>query len=425
MASTYINDLIKFIKNSPTAFNASVHIAKSLDAADFICLDEADAWQLEAGKAYYVVRNNSAVFAFRLGHGNISEYGYHLIGAHTDSPGFKIKPFSETKSKEVISIGAEVYGGPILHTWTDRELSLAGRVVVDTPAGPSIQLIDLAAPVAIIPNAAIHMNREVNNGFKYNPQTHLRAILSVSDDADEHLLSTIIAKHMGIDVSAVLDYDLYLYDLQKPSIVGHNKDMLVAGRLDDLQMCHAVLQALTESVAAEFTSIGIFFDNEEIGSQTLQGANSSFVMNLLTRIMSYQSTSSEDLQRALAKSFLISADGAHAHHPAFASAHDSQFAPQINKGPVIKISASYRYATTAESAVYFQGLCKKAKVPCQKIINRSDLRSGSTIGPMSSAALSIKGVDVGLAQWAMHSVRESVGTLDHAMIIKVFKEFYK
>ncbi len=422
----YVNELIDFINNSPTAFQATENIVKELKENGFEELSEKDKWNLEKNKSYFVTRNQSSVLAFKIGKGNIAENGFHLIGAHTDSPALKIKPESETISKNNIKIGVEVYGGPIKASWTDRELSIAGRVIIKNGDSIESKNINFENPVAIIPNLPIHMNGELNNGFKYNAQDHFQAIIGLTDNKDEkNFLKSKIAEKLGIDLENILDFDLFLYDWAKSRLCGFNNEFLVSGRLDNLAMSHAILKAILAPTENNSVDVAIFFDNEEIGSRTLQGADSSFLKDILQRISFSESETFEDYKRAIANSFLISSDMAHAFHPDYPAKHDPFYTPQINKGPVIKYNANYRYSTTAESAAYFSNLCEKADVPYQKMTNRSDMRSGSTIGPMTSAALGIKSVDIGNPMWAMHSTRETGGTLDHIYVIKAFKEFYK
>ncbi len=422
----YVNELIDFINNSPTAFQATENIVKELKENGFEELSEKDKWNLEKNKSYFVTRNQSSVLAFKMGKGNIAENGFHLIGAHTDSPALKIKPESETISKNNIKIGVEVYGGPIKASWTDRELSIAGRVIIKNGDSIESKNINFENPVAIIPNLPIHMNGELNNGFKYNAQDHFQAIIGLTDNKDEkNFLKSKIAEKLGIDLENILDFDLFLYDWAKSRLCGFNNEFLVSGRLDNLAMSHAILKAILAPTENNSVDVAIFFDNEEIGSRTLQGADSSFLKDILQRISFSESETFEDYKRAIANSFLISSDMAHAFHPDYPAKHDPFYTPQINKGPVIKYNANYRYSTTAESAAYFSNLCEKADVPYQKMTNRSDMRSGSTIGPMTSAALGIKSVDIGNPMWAMHSTRETGGTLDHIYVIKAFKEFYK
>ncbi len=416
-------DLKKFLDKSPTAFQATENIIQELKADGFIQLSEGDKWSLKPQGKYFVVRNDSAVLAFINGSSAPSETGFKITGAHTDSPALKVKVGSETKFKSYHKVFVEVYGGPIINTWMDRELSLAGRVsYLDNDQVKSSNIF-LDSPVGIIPNLAIHLNRNVNKGIEINKQNELPVLLGTSDK--DSLLEDIIANECKIDRKDILDYDLFFIPYEKSLIYGIDDDLISSGRLDDLAMCHAILKALLATRDNQSTVVASFYDNEEIGSQTLQGANSSFLEMLLNRINYSWGGSFEDYARAINKSFQISADQAHAVHPNYASMHDGKYAPELNKGPVVKFSANYRYATNSESASYFMSLCKKLDIPCQKMINRSDIPSGSTIGPVSSATTSIKTVDIGNPMFAMHSTRETMGTLDQYYVTEVLKEFNK
>jgi aspartyl aminopeptidase len=426
MNKNYINQLIDFINDSPTAFQVTKNIVSELEQSGFVKLNEKEKWNLEKNKSYFVVRNQSSVIAFKTGNGEIAQTGFKLIGAHSDSPALKIKSESESVIKNNIKIGVEIYGGPIKASWTDRELSIAGRVIVKDGEKYESKLIDFKNPVAIIPNLPIHLNNKINEGFNYNAQEHLQAIIGLTDNKGEkNFLKNKIADNLGIEQETIFDFDLFLYDCAKSKLCGFNNEFLVSGRLDNLAMTHAILKAILETENNKSVDVAVFFDNEEIGSRTLQGADSSFLNDTLQRISFVESNFFEDYKRAIANSFLISSDMAHAFHPDYPSKHDPFYTPEINKGPVIKYNANYRYSTTAESAAYFANICEKAGVPYQKMTNRSDMKSGSTIGPMTSAALGIKSVDIGNPMWAMHSTRETAGTLDHNYVIKAFKEFYK
>ncbi len=417
-------DLKVFLDNSPTAFQATIEIVNRLESNGFEKLYEDQKWQLKPNGKYFVVRNDSAVIAFVNGEENPSKTGYKISGAHTDSPALKVKVGSETKYKNYHKIFVEVYGGPIINTWFDRELCVAGRVTYkNDKENIESKSLFINKPIGIIPNLAIHLNRTVNKGIEINKQTELPVLLGVSKQSE--VFEPMIAKELSIDKDKILDYDLFFIPFEKAMIYGIDNELISSGRIDDLGMCHAILSALVNVKDNTSTVVGAFFDNEEIGSQTLQGANSTFMKMILKRISLSWKEDSEDHSIAINKSFQISADQAHAVHPNYVSKHDSAFAPEVNQGPVIKLSANYRYATTSLSSSYFIELCEKVKVPYQKMINRSDIPSGSTIGPVSSAQMSIKTVDIGNAMFAMHSTRETMGTLDHKYVTDVFVEFMK
>jgi len=417
-------DLASFIGASPSAFHAVSTVQERLAAKGFSALDEKTSWELKPGGRYYVKRNGSSLIAFVLGNGAVAESGFHIAGAHTDSPSFRIKKEGATVQGGILRMSVETYGGPILSTWLDRNLSLAGRIVtVDGTV-----LVDLKEPVAIIMNQAIHMNREMNKGIEYNKQTHLQAAFSLVDKDEKQtpaeLFKALIAGKTALDVQSIVDMELFLYDVQKPVLAGMNGEFISSSRIDNLAMCHSLVESIGEGDLQEHTSVAVFFDNEEIGSRTLQGADSSFLRDLLDRVVLVSGGKGDDAYRARAASFSISADGAHAHHPNYPESHDPSYTPKIGGGPVIKISSTYRYSTTAETASVFRKLCKLEEVPCQELINRSDFPSGSTIGTMTSALTGIRSVDVGSPMFAMHSIRETAGVADHYYMTRVLKRFY-
>jgi len=427
MKPNRITQLKEFLDNSPTSFQAAGQIEKTLVAKGFVKLDETKTWKLKAGKKYFVVRNQSAVMAFITGRKKPSQTGFNLAASHLDSPGLKIKCGGDKIERNNTKLAVELYGGPIISTWLDRELSIAGRVMVKTKTGEwESVLIDLKEPIAIIPNVAIHLNREVNKGFEYNAQNHLQAIIqAVGKDKKPKSFKEILASKLKVKTEQIGAYDLFLYDPSPAALTGSDKEMLSSGRLDNLGMSHAILAAIAEAEPAEATSVAIFYDNEEISSMTPEGADSSFTSDILTRICLAQGLSQEETFIALRKSFLVSADMANALHPNFPEKYDSAFVTMLNHGPVIKMNAGQRYATTADSSARFESVCEAAKVPYQKIINRSDSLSGITIGPITSSRLGIRTVDVGNPMWAMHSVRETMGALDHEYLIRALLEYYK
>jgi len=419
--------LITFIDNSPTACFAVNSIVTRLKENGYQALDEAEKWHLTLGQKYYVEKNNSAVIAFQLGNKLPWETGFNLVGAHTDSPNLKLKNESLTKSAGCLKVNVETYGGVIHNTWLDRDLSLAGMVAIKTEQGVKNQLIDFKRPIGSIPNLAIHLNREVNSGFEYSKQNHLAVVLygDHSQINEKTYLKELVANELAVDSSAILEMDLSFYDTQKGALIGLDKQIITTARLDNLAMCHCIQESIIRAENPTQTNIGAFFDNEEIGSTTAMGADSNYLSALLDRIVFSLGGDLEDGLRARHLSFLISADGAHAQHPNFTDKHDPFYRPLLNKGPVIKYNANFRYATTAASAARFINLCDQVNVPYQKMANHSDLPCGSTIGPISSASLGIEAVDVGNPMLAMHSIRESQGSVDHYHMVKVISEFYK
>jgi aspartyl aminopeptidase len=364
----------------------------------------------------------SSVIAFRLGLDKLSDSGFMITGAHTDSPSLKLKSEGGNWKEGSARLSTEVYGAPILSSWLDRELSIAGVVTVRKDGIWSRILFNHKKPVAIVPNLAIHINREVNKAFEYNKQDHLQAVLGISKSKEDPL-RTLVSRQLDIESGDLGEMDLFLYDPGAGSFLGD--EYFVSPRIDNLAMCHSILSAITSSMVSAATQVAVFYDNEEVGSLTYQGANSSFLSEILERIVySNKENTREDYFRAKAASFLISADGAHAVHPNFSDKHDPDYSPKLNKGPVIKLNAAFKYATSSETALVFQGLCEDLSIPFQKFIGRSDMPSGSTIGAISAANLGIRTVDVGNPMWAMHSIRETYGMRDHKLMNDVLTHYY-
>lgn len=426
----FAKSLINFIQQSPSSFHVVKNAEKILQENGFNEIKLEETWNLEKEGKYYIVKNKSAIIAFEVGKGEIEREGFRLIGAHTDAPCFRIKPNPEIIVEDkYLKLNTEVYGGPILNTWFDRPLSLAGRVSIktDNPLDPEEKLIDFKKPLMIIPNLAIHMNRKINEGIKINPQIDTLPLLAIIDDKFEkdNFLLKLIAERLDIKkVEDILDFELFLYDTEEGFLVGLNEEFISIGRLDDLAMVHAGLYGLVNSKVSQATNVLVCFDNEEVGSATKQGAASPMLRTILERIALSLGKDKEDYYRALSKSFLISADMAHALHPNYTDKQDPTNRPVINGGPTIKISASQSYTTDSLSSAVYEGICKSIKVPVQKFVNRSDERGGSTIGPISSTQLDIPSVDIGNPILAMHSIRELGGVLDHHYVYRTFKEFY-
>lgn len=376
---------------------------------------------------YY--KNNSAVIAFEIGTGEIEEDGFRLIGAHTDSPGFRIKPNPEMLVEgHYLKLNTEVYGGPILSTWFDRPLSIAGRVTLkgENPFAPKVSLVDINKPVLIIPNLAIHMNRSVNEGYEYNKQKDVLPLFTIVEDKlekDNYLLK-LISESLKVDSEDILDFDLFLYEYAEGMTVGLNNEFISCGRLDDLWMVFAGLKALINSNPIKATKVLVALDNEEIGSLTQQGANSSILENILERISLGLKKEREEFRRAVSNSIMISADLAHAIHPNYTEKCDPTSKPLLGKGPVLKIAASGSYSTDSYASAIFKAVCEKAQVPCQVFVNRSDLRGGTTIGPITAAKLNIPVIDMGAPVLSMHSVRELASVADNEYTIKAFTEFF-
>lgn len=425
-----IQNLLSFIDTSPSPWHVVSTIESLLKPFQFTRLVETSRWQLQPGGRYYVVRDDSSIILFVLGTKPLVDSGFKIVGAHTDSPGLRIKPNAVNGKDGLLRLNVEIYGGPILATFTDRDLSLAGRICYRNTQGQiTSQLIKFDKPLLRLPNLAIHMNRTVNeDGLKLHKQNELPLILSALSEQQlppDYFLS-LLEKQSGIDSTQVLSWDLAVYDTQKGAIWGAENEFYSNSQLDNLASCHAALQALLDDTAlnGENTLVCAFFDHEEIGSESKQGADGSFLPDILQRI-TLASCEQQDFPRIMAKSFLISADMAHAYHPNFPAAYDHDHKVLVNKGPVIKVNTNHRYSSESISQAMFIDWCNQANVPYQYYSHRCDLPCGSTIGPITSAKLGIRSVDVGNPMWAMHSIRESAGIFDHDYMISVLKIFFQ
>lgn len=425
-------DLLEFIDASPTPFHAVAEAARRLEQSGFTRLREEDAWKLAPGGRHYVTRNGSTLIAFVVGTGAPAEHGFRLAGAHTDSPNLRLKPQPEHTREGYRQLGVEVYGGVLLHTWFDRDLSLAGRVLVAGEAEP--RLVNLRRPVARIPNIAIHLNREVNEkGFQVNKQTQLPPVVGLEPPAGEGQKpsTTWFRELLGAEVGAAADaiegFDLMFHDVVPCTVSGFGEELIHAPRLDNLGSSHAALEALRAGAATstQATRAVALYDNEECGSESAEGAASPFLAAVLERVaLATGSASREDLHRAMARSHFVSADMAHAVHPHHADRHEPQHMPRLNAGPVIKINSNLRYATNGATQAYFERLCREADVPFQRFVSRTDMPCGTTIGPITAARLGIPTVDVGNPMLSMHSIREMAGSQDHPMMIKALTRHF-
>lgn len=421
-------ELIDFLYDSPSACHGVKATQKILNENGFIEIKESDKWDLKAKGKYYVVKNDSALIAFEIGSGNIEETGLRLIGAHTDVPGFRIKPNPQMISEgKYIKLNTEVYGGPILHTWFDRPLSIAGKVSLrgKSPLKPETRLVNINKPLLIIPSLAIHMNREVNEGFKINKQVDTIPLLGLINEKleKEDYLMNLLADELKVNKEDILNFELGLYEYEKGMLIGMNEELISSGRFDDLWMVYSGIRALIDSSENEATKVMICIDNEEIGSLTAEGANSTLLNNILERIAIGLGKNKEEYYRALANSIMISADLAHAVHPNLGSKHDPTNRPILEGGPVLKIAASGSYSTDSFNGAIFAGVCESAGVPFQKFVNRSDVRGGTTIGPVTAANLTIPVIDMGAPVLGMHSIRELASVKDNYYTIKAFTEF--
>ncbi len=425
-------ELLDFIDKSPSMYHAVHNAEILLEDAGFTRLKRSDDFILEDGKGYYTEHNGSALIAWRMGCSSGIKNGFRIIASHGDSPGFKIKPQPEIAVRNhYVTLNTEVYGGPILSTWFDRPLSAAGRVVLrgGDLLNPDVRLIDFEKPLFTIPNLAIHMNRDVNESFAINKQKDTLPLLAVLNEERkaEDFFTELIANKLNVNAEEITDFDLYLYCTQKGCFTGARDEFFSAGKIDNLGMAYPSIKALVHAQTADFIQTAVIFDNEEVGSASAQGAGSPFFADTLHRIAAAvcKDKTFERLQQALAHSFLISADQAHAFHPNYPEKNDITNFPLINGGPVIKNAAAMSYTSDAVSSAVFKELCRRADIPFQTFVNRSDIRGGSTIGPVSSAQVHIKSVDIGNPVLAMHSVRELAGTEDQEAIAKVFAEFYR
>lgn len=432
-----IKRLLSFLDASPVNFLAVKNIADTLLANGFRRVDPAQPLsEVKSGDRFFVTKNDSSVFAFRIGNKPIADAGFHMICAHCDSPTFRIKPNAEMLTEGgIVKLNTEVYGGPIMSTWFDRPLTLAGRVIVrgEDVMQPQTLLLHIKRPLLQISNLAIHFNRQVNDGVALSKQKDVLPLLGQITSQLEagNLLMNVILEELNSNAAGrelcakdILDFDLYLADATPACTFGVHNEFISSGRLDDLSMCYAGLEALIASDTTDTTQVLALFDNEETGSQTKQGAGSPFLSFMLKRIALAQSNTEEAYYQAVERAFMISADNAHAWHPNYPEKYDPTNHPMLGGGPVIKFNAAQKYASDAVSAAVFAGLCEKAGVPCQRFVNHSDVAGGSTLGNILASSIPLRGVDMGNAILAMHSCRETGSVADHVFCVKVFTEFY-
>jgi len=425
-----VQDLLNFIDTSPSPWHAVATMQQQLETAGFQALLETEAWQIVAGGRYYVIRDDSSIIAFVAGTQSLTENGYKIIGAHTDSPGLRIKPHGLHRSGKLLRMGVEVYGGPILATFTDRDLSFAGRVSYRTVSGViQTQLVHFTEPLLRLPNLAIHMNRKVNeDGLKIHKQNELPLLFSMAsqEQIPDAVFSQLLATQVDMPVEQILSWEFNVYDTQKGIFWGAEQEFYADSQLDNLASCHAGLHALLDeqTLQSGHTVVCAFFDHEEVGSESTKGADGCFLSDVLERIALANTLQPEDYKRTLANSFMLSVDMAHAFQPNFPTAYEPEHKVYVNKGPVIKLNANQRYSSESISEAMFIQWCQQANVPYQHYAHCTDIPCGSTIGPMTSAKLGIRTVDVGCAMWAMHSIRESAGVLDHRYMIDVMRSFF-
>lgn len=416
--------LLEFLQVSPTPFHATAAMVAQLQERGFVELPLDQRWTLQPGGRYYCTRNGSSLVAFVHGREALSESGMRMVGAHTDSPCLKVKPQPELHRHGYLQLAVEVYGGVLLNPWFDRDLSLAGRVsYIGADRVLRSALVNFTRPIAVIPSLAIHLDREVNSSRSINAQKDIPPLICIAQEEEKLSFRDMLTAQMKVEhpnavVNAILDYELSFYDTQAPAIIGLNEDFIASARLDNLASCFTGLQALLEA-DDKYSTMLICNDHEEVGSQTAVGAQGPLVKDIIGRIL----PDNDERIRMLERSMLISADNAHGVHPNYSDRHDSNHAPRLNGGPVIKTNANQRYATTSETSAVFQQVCAEEGVSVQHFVTRSDMGCGSTIGPITAAALGIATIDVGIPTFAMHSIRELAGSADAYNFYRVLKRF--
>ena len=427
MTDQLTNDLLAFIDNSPSMFHTISCCVEELKKRDFVFLDLKSPWHVKEGGKYYTLTNHSALVAFCINSPSAAEEGFRIVGTHSDAPCFRIKPNAQIQFENYVKLNTEVYGGPILSTWFDRPLSIAGRVACKSsdPLFADSKLINITKPLLIIPNLAIHMNREVNSGVTINKQKDTLPVLTYLDEkVSDHFMQELISKELGISKDDILDMDLFLYPYEKSTYVGINDEFISASRLDDLSMTYSALMAFLDSSSNRGISLFVCFDNEEIGSRTRQGADSPFLAHILERIILSLHKNREDFFIALENSFMISADVAHLLHPNYPEKFDLTNKVLPGKGPAIKINSNFSYTTDSDSYSVFAAICQANNIPYQVFVNRSDESGGSTIGPISATQLGIRSLDIGIPILSMHSARELMAKTDFIYNYKSLKAFF-
>lgn len=419
-----IERLLDFLRRSPTPWHAAASMAARLEAAGFRRLDEREPWRLSPGERVYVTRNDSSIIALQLPEGELD--ALRMIGAHTDSPGLRLKPSAAQTSAGWLQLGVETYGGVLLAPWYDRDLGLAGRIHVRHPDGRlEGLLLSVERPVAIIPSLAIHLDRDVNQGRPINAQTQMAPVfLQGGENADlERLLKGWVAEQHGLAEVELLDFELALHDMQPPARIGVAGELIASARLDNLLSCFVGLEALLASDGRQGVVLAAS-DHEEVGSASACGAQGPFLGDVLRRVSEQLGGGGEGgFIRLIQASRMISCDNAHALHPNFTDKHDAAHGPALNGGPVIKVNANQRYATNSATAAMFRDLCREAEVPVQTFVTRADMGCGSTIGPITATELGVPTLDVGAPQWAMHSIRETAGARDVEYLTRVLTAF--
>ncbi len=422
MANNTTSNILKQIEKSPTAFHLVKNLSEELLKAGFEELSEKERWSLESGKKYFVTRNGSAIMSFKIPKADFD--GFYMIAGHSDSPTFKLKENPEMEScGAYVRLNVEKYGGMLMNPWFDIPLSIAGRVMVRTEKGIESRLIAIDKDLCMLPSLAIHMDRNANSGHEINVQSEMLPI--IGDIYAKGKLDELVAAQADVKKEDILASDLYLYNRVKYSRWGINKEYISSARLDDQMCVYASFEGFMQSEPKENIAVHCVFDNEEVGSGTRQGAASTFLRDTLERINDSLGRTREDYHKAIANSFMISADNAHAVHPSRVDTADPINRPKMNEGIVVKYNANQRYTTDALSSAVFKSICERAKVPYQSFVNNSNIPGGSTLGNISSAQVPVVTVDIGLAQLAMHSPYETAGAKDAEYLAKASKVFYE
>lgn len=427
---TYTDQFIDYLTRATTPIQSVSENVNRLEEAGFEALDMKDAWSIEAGGAYYVRPFPTTLIAFKVGINDYVQHGFKIITSHTDNPCFKVKPNPEKVTQGYVQLNTEIYSPPMFYTWLDRPLSLGGHVVLrsEDVMTPVVVEVDFLYPLLTIPSLAVHYNRTVNaDGAVFNPQKEMLPIISMVSDTfeKEGYLNQLLAKEVGCEAADVLDYDLYLYVKEDGLRVGSEGDLVSAPRVDNQASVFGSIQALIEANPTKSIALAACFDNEEVGSLTKQGADSTLLYQITRRIGMALQRNDEMMYRMWNNSFMISADGAHGVHPNYIEKNDVTNFPILNGGIVVKLSARQSYMTDSISSGIFKQLCEKAEVPYQSLVNRSDILGGKTLGPIAAKYMPMQGVDVGVPMLAMHSARELFGASDFEDMVKVFKYFYK
>ncbi|MCF0114481.1 MAG: M18 family aminopeptidase [Erysipelotrichaceae bacterium] len=400
-----VEEMIDFLADCPTSYQSTVRIEQELNKEGYVHLSETKPWDLKKGGKYYVTRNGSSILAFNIGK-ELKEPSFKIVASHSDCPGFKVKPHSLIKDGKTVKLNTEPYGGLLHYPWLDRPLSLAGRVIVETEKGIEIYPLQFHRPLCVIPSLAIHMNREVNNGHKFNPQLELMPLISNNQDFD---LEDLISTKLGVSKEAIVNYDLYLYPCQKGFVWGAEGEFVSAHHLDDMQCGFTSLKGFINTFEKDSINVYVCFDNEEVGSVSRMGADGKLLETALDKIAE---AFGFDVDVAISRGMLVSADNAQGFHPNYPQKYDPTNRCYLNEGIALKYNANMSYTSDGLSGAIFSRICKKGNIPYQIFTNRSDERGGSTLGKISFKHVSILSIDVGIPQLAMHSPIETSGVKD-------------